>query len=153
VGAIALCFAMLFLYNFSDNFHSRTNVGLSDLFEWNLSIPNKTSVGLRAEFIYQSLKIASEHLFLGVGVGNFGQAYAAHTFGSGFIQSENPHNQYILFLVETGLIGLGVFLYLNYVCWNLSKHLSLFWMHATRIVLLSYGVANLFNSFFFYCFP
>jgi O-antigen ligase len=69
--------------------------------------------------------------------------------GFGFVQSENPHNQYILFLVETGLIGLGAFLYLNYICWNFSRHLSQFWMHATRIVLLSYGVANLFNSFLF----
>jgi O-antigen ligase len=149
VGMMILCFATLFLYNFSNNFHSRINVGLSDLFWWNLSIPNETSVGLRAEFIYQSLKIAKEHLFFGVGIGNFGQAYADNTLGFGFTQSKNPHNQYILFLIETGVIGLGAFLYLNYICWNCSKHLSLFWMHATRIVLLSYGVGNLFNSFLF----
>jgi O-antigen ligase len=149
VGMIVLCFASLFLYNFSDNFYSRINLGVAELLGWNSIIPSNTSVGLRAEFIYQSLKIASEHLFFGVGVGNFGQAYSAHTLGSGFIQSENPHNQYILFLVETGLIGLGAFFYLNYICWNFSKHLSQFWMHATRIVLLSYGIANFFNSFLF----
>jgi hypothetical protein len=149
VGMIVLCFASLFLYNFSDNFYSRINLGVAELLGWNSIIPSNTSMGLRAEFIYQSLKIASEHLFFGVGVGNFGQAYSAHTLGSGFIQSENPHNQYILFLVEIGLIGLGAFFYLNYICWNFSKHLSQFWMHATRIVLLSYGVANLFNSFLF----
>jgi O-antigen ligase len=124
-------------------------LGLAELLNWNSSIPSGTSMGLRAEFIYQSFRIASEHLFFGVGVGNFGHAYAAQIFGSGMVQSENPHNQYILFLVETGLIGLSAFLYLNYICWKLSKHLSLFWMHATRIVLLSYGVANLFNSFLF----
>ena len=149
VGMAILCFVCLALYNFSNNFYSRINLGVVELLNWNSIISSNTSMGLRAEFIYQSLKIASEQLFFGVGVGNFGQAYAAHTSGSGFIQSGNPHNQYILFLVEAGLIGLGVFLYLNYVCWNLSKHLSLFWMHATRIVLLSYGVANLFNSFLF----
>jgi hypothetical protein len=149
VGMTILCFACLLLYIFSNNFYSRIYLGLAELLNWNSIIPSTTSMGLRAEFIYQSLKIVSEHLFFGVGVGNFGQAYSAHALGSGFIQSENPHNQYILFLVETGLIGLGAFFYFNYICWNFSKHLSQFWMHATRIVLLSYGVANLFNSFLF----
>ncbi len=149
VGVTVLCFAFLFLYNFSNNFYGRVHSGLAELLNWNSIIPSNTSVGLRIEFIYQSLKMASEHLFFGVGVGNFGQAYAAHTLGSGFIQSENPHNQYILFLVETGLIGLIAYLYLNYVCWKYSTQLSPFWMHSTRIVLLSYGVANFFNSFLF----
>jgi hypothetical protein len=149
VGMTALCFAGLFLYNFSNNFYSRIYLGLAELLNWNSIFPSNSSVGLRAEFIYQSLKLASEHLFFGVGVGNYGQAYAAYILGSGFLQTENPHNQYILFLIETGVIGLGAFLYLNYICWNCSKHLSLFWMHATRIVLLTYGFANLFNSFLF----
>jgi O-antigen ligase len=149
VGVAILCFVCLFLYNFSNNFYSRINLGVAELLNWNSIIPSNTSMESRLEFIYQSLKIANEHLFFGVGIGNFGQAYADHTLGSGFIQSKNPHNQYILFLVETGLIGLIAYFYLNYVCWKFSKHLSLFWMHATRIVLLSYGVANLFNSFLF----
>jgi O-antigen ligase len=149
VGMTILCFTCLFLYNFSNNFYIRINLSMVELLNWSSSLPSNTSVGLRAEFIYQSLKISSENLFFGVGVGNFGQAYVAHTLGSEFIQSENPHNQYILFLVETGLIGLTAFLYLNYVFWKYSIQLSLFWMHATRIVLLSYGVANLFNSFLF----
>ncbi len=148
-GVTVLSFAFLFLYNFSDNFYSRVHFGFAELLNWNSITPSNTSIGLRVEFIYQSLKIASEHLFFGVGVGNFGQAYAAHALGSGFMQSENPHNQYILFLVETGLIGLFAYFYLNYVCWKYSMQLSPFWMHATRIVLLSYGLANLFNSFLF----
>ena len=149
VGMTILCFICLFLYNLSNNFYGRIHLGLAELLNWDSGIPSGTSMGLRAEFIYQSLQIASEHLFFGVGVGNFGHAYATHTLGSGFIQSENPHNPYILFLAETGLIGLGAFLYLQCICWNFSNHLSLFWMHASRIVLLSYGVANLFNSFLF----
>jgi O-antigen ligase len=149
IGTIILFFASLFLYNYSNNFYSRINLGVVELLNWNSTVPSNTSIGLRIEFIYQSLKIVKEHLFFGVGVGGFGQAYAAHALDSGMIQSENPHNQYILFLVETGLIGLIAFIYLNYISWYFSKHLSQFWMHSTRIVLLSYGAANLFNSFLF----
>jgi O-antigen ligase len=149
LGLIALCIASLFLYYFSSNFYNRMHLGIAELLSWNSTMPSNTSIGLRLEFIYQSFKIAREHLFFGVGVGNFGQAYAAQIFGSGMVQSENPHNQYILFLVETGLIGLISYLYLNYVCWKYSIQLNPFWMHVTRIVLLSYGVANLFNSFLF----
>lgn len=149
IGVIAVGFLSVFLYYFSNNFQSRVDLGVAELMSWNPNIPSDTSIGLRLEFIYQSLQIAREHMFFGVGVGNFGPTYATHILNSGMVASSNPHNQYLLFLVEVGLVGLTAFLYLNFICWKYSKKLSPFWMHATRIVLLSYGVANLFNSFLF----
>lgn len=148
-GAVIVCVVSLFLYGFSINFKNRIDLGIFEVLNWSSTSPSNTSMGLRLEFIYQSLKIVSEHLFFGVGVGNFGSAYGTSTLDLGMAQSVNPHNQYVLFLVETGLIGLGAFLYLNFICWKCAGQLSLFWMHATRIVILSYGVANLFNSFLF----
>lgn len=148
-GAVMLCIGSFFLYSFSVNFQNRINLVIVESINWNPGSPSNTSIGVRLEFIYQSLKIVSEHLLFGVGVGNFESAYSASTLGLGMAQSVNPHNQYVLFLVETGLIGLGAFLYLNFICWKCAGQLSLFWMHATRIVILSYGVANLFNSFLF----
>lgn len=148
-GAVIVCVASLFLYGFSINFKNRIDLGIFEVLNWSSTSPSNSSIGLRLEFIYQSLKIISEHLFFGVGVGNFGSAYGTSTLDLGMAQSVNPHNQYVLFLVETGLIGLGAFLYLNFICWKCAGQLSLFWMHATRIVILSYGVANLFNSFLF----
>jgi O-antigen ligase len=148
-GAVILCVASFFLYGFSINFKNRIDLGILELLNWSSTSPSDTSIGLRLEFIYQSLKIIGEHLFFGVGVGNFGSAYSASTLGLGMAQSVNPHNQYVLFLVETGLIGFSAFLYLNFICWKCAGQLSLFWMHATRIVILSYGVTNLFNSFLF----
>lgn len=148
-GTLILCLGSFLLYSFSVSFQSRINMGILELINWNSSTPSDTSMGLRLEFIYQSLKIVSEHLIFGVGVGNFGAVYSASILDLGMVHSVNPHNQYILFLVETGLIGLSAFLYLNFICWKCAGQLNFFWRHATRIVILSYGLANLFNSFLF----
>ena len=137
------------LISFPNNFYDRLALGFSEINAWTPNEASQTSMGLRLEFIYHSLQLISGDWLFGVGIGNFGQAYADYAAGLGLPKSANPHNQYILFLVETGVIGLIAFLALNYVCWQSSARLSDFWRHATRIVLLSYGVANLFNSFLF----
>lgn len=138
-----------FLYLFSPNFYQRITLGFLEMYSWNPNEANRTSMGLRLEFIYHSIQIVSNNLLFGFGPGSFGQVYGEYATNLGLTKSANPHNQYILFLVETGLLGLITFLVLNYVCWQSSAKLSDFWKHATRIVLLSYGVANLFNSFLF----
>ncbi len=137
------------LISFPNNFYHRLAVGFSEIYSWSSSEASFTSMGLRLEFIYHSLKLISKNWFFGVGLGNFAQVYGDHVAVLGLTHSVNPHNQYILFLVETGMVGLVAFLVLNYVCWQSSARLSDFWKHATRIILLSYGVANLFNSFLF----
>jgi O-antigen ligase len=141
-------FAMLLIL-FPNNFHDRLTAGFLEIYSWSPNEASQTSMGLRLEFAYQSLHLFSNNWLFGVGLGNFGQAYGDYAGSLGMVRAVNPHNQYILFLVETGVLGFIAFLALNYVCWQSSAKLSYFWKHATRIVLLSYGVANLFNSFLF----
>lgn len=133
----------------SDNFYTRVFLVISEALNWNQTIPSDTSIGLRIEFIFQSIKISLDHLIFGVGVGNFKYAYALHVSDLNMITTTNPHNQYILILVEMGIVGLCSFLYLNYLCWASANELNSFWKHSTRIVILCYGVANIFNSFLF----
>lgn len=140
-------FFAILLILFPNNFYDRIAQGFSEIYSWSSSQPSKTSMGLRLEFIYHSPRLISDNWLFGIGVGNFGQAYGDYAKSLGLIQSQNPHNQYILFLVETGIFGLVAFLVLNYICWQSSAKLGSFWKHSTRIILLSYGVANLFNSF------
>lgn len=128
---------------------SRLIQGFNEVLFWNSNQASVTSMGLRLEFIFNSMGLSVNNLFLGTGIGSFPDVYRNYIAGKGMIESVNPHNQYILFLVETGLVGLSAFLYFNVMCWNYAGTLSIFWKHATRIVLLSYGVANLFNSFLF----
>lgn len=128
---------------------SRLNQGLNEILFWNSSQASATSMGMRLEFISNSIGLAVNNLFWGTGVGSFPEVYSNFIAGKGMVESSNPHNQYMLYLVEIGLFGLVGFIGFNYICWRMSMQLSTFWKHATRIVLLSYGVANIFNSFLF----
>jgi O-antigen ligase len=148
-GLFASVLFGLALFYSADNFHNRIVLGASEALNWNQATPSSSSVGLRIEFFWQSLVLSLDHLIFGVGVGNFKYAYAQHVSGLGMIATINPHNQYILILVEMGIVGLCSFLYLNYLCWASANQLNSFWKHSTRIVILCYGVANLFNSFLF----
>jgi O-antigen ligase len=139
--------AMFLVFIMSPGFQDRVLLGFSDIYGWDSTMPSSASMGLRIEFIHNSLRVSSENLFFGVGIGNFYSAYGNYLDSSNMVKSANPHNQYILFLVEIGIIGLIAFLYLNYVLWKNAARLSLFWKHSTRTVLLGYGAGNLFNSF------
>lgn len=149
LGWLAVGFLIAVLLFFSANFYNRIALGFFEMQSWSPNEPTNTSIGLRLEFFFNSIQIVSNNFLFGFGVGNFAQVYGEHAASYGLVKSENPHGQYILFLVETGLLGLLAFFALNIVCWKFSVQLSGFWKHATRIVLLSYGVANLFNSFLF----
>jgi O-antigen ligase len=138
-----------FTFLLSINFQERVTLVISDILSWSPGSPSHSSVGVRLEFIWQSLNIISHNIFFGVGVGNFSNEYLNQVQTLGMVESKNPHNQYVLFLVEMGLIGLLYFIFLNYICWKFSHRLNNFWGHATRIVLLAYLVGNLTNSFLY----
>jgi O-antigen ligase len=74
----------------------------------------KTSMGIRANLYENTLELVRERPWFGVGTGGFERAYGAHVkdkysdwraLGSG-----DPHNQYLFFLAEQGVVGLLAFL-------------------------------------------
>jgi len=148
-ASVLLSVMLAVLIYMPSSFQSRVVQGVHEILSWTSTQSSSSSMGMRMEFVYNSFGVAANHLFLGTGIGSFSEVYKDFVAGTGMIETVNPHNQYIHFLVEVGLIGLVAFLVLNYICWQSSAKLSYFWKHATRIVLLSYGVANLFNSFLF----
>ncbi len=149
MGFLFFLFSLAGLLIFSENFSARLALGLAEVNAWRPLAPTEGSAGIRVEFIYNSLQLFVNNFFFGSGLGSFARVYADYVANLGMVKPVNPHNQYILFLVEAGIVGFAAFLALNYVCWQSSARLSDFWKHATRIILLSYGVANLFNSFLF----
>jgi len=73
-----------------------------------------TSMGIRVIMYENTLSLARERPLLGVGTGGFGEAYAALAKGRysdwRAQPSLDPHNQYLFFLAEQGLLGLAAFL-------------------------------------------
>jgi O-antigen ligase len=77
-----------------------------------LTVP--TSMGIRAVLYENTLEIVRERPWVGTGTGGFGAAYAAHVKDKytdwRVLPTVDPHNQYLFFLAEQGVVGLVAFL-------------------------------------------
>jgi heptosyltransferase-3 len=73
-----------------------------------------TSLGIRAVLYENTLELVRERPWLGYGTGGYGPAYRAHVeakYGDWRrFATVDPHNQYLFFLVEQGIVGLAAFL-------------------------------------------
>jgi O-antigen ligase len=76
--------------------------------------PEKTTLVGRFEIWRIGWKIAKDNFITGVGLGNFPSTYKKYTGSYGGVISGiqiDPHNTYLSILVETGFIGLALFLW------------------------------------------
>lgn len=120
----------------------------SEISEWQPGIPDVfSSVGTRLEFYRLTFGIVRDHPLLGSGTGSFPKAYSDQTKGQAALHTRNPHNEYLLIMVQLGLAGLAVLLYLFWTQWRLAPRLAtpLEW-HLARGLVLTMAVGCLFNS-------
>ncbi len=82
--------------------------------------PASTSTGFRMEFYRNTLQIIGKSPLIGTGTGSFPSVYAAHVAGSGQVPSGNPHNEFMLITVQTGLIGLSALVFLLWQQWRFA---------------------------------
>ncbi len=67
----------------------------------------------RMAYWFGGLRMAADHPWRGVGLGNYGREYDARYFTSPFMKSQvHAHNYYIHITAETGIIGLAAYLVL-----------------------------------------
>ncbi len=79
------------------------------------------SLLLRNEFVYTSLELVTAKPWFGFGTGGFISAYKNYADKAGLSPTNNPHNQYLMFAVEFGLLGL-IFIASLFV--NISRSLK-----------------------------
>lgn len=74
----------------------------------------KTPIGIRAVLYENTLEVVRERPWLGTGTGGFGAAYSAHVSAKYSdwrrLPTVDPHNQFLFFLAEQGVVGLVAFL-------------------------------------------
>ena len=76
-----------------------------------------TRLGARLVYWRNTARMIADHPLLGVGTGGFQAAYASYVRGvAGWQGNEtgDPHNQYLKFQAEQGLLGLAAFLFFIY---------------------------------------
>lgn len=144
--AIAICFIIAPLvlftaYKTEDYFAQRVDHAISDIQAFHKN-PN-TSVGLRLVYWTTSFQVFSEHPFFGVGSGDFQKEYAAAKPAkwASTPDSFNPHNQFLMTGVTTGMLGLFALLNIFYSAIRSRAD--------TRMisVLLGFTVVCLFESY------
>jgi len=145
--ALALTGLAAAAYQVSPRLHDRVGLVVSEFHAWQPDHGKDTSTGQRLDFYYNTLQIMRQHPVFGVGTGGFPAAFAQQTQGKDVIQTRNPHNEYLMIAVQTGVIGLALLLYLFYTQWRYAALLDTpFGQDAARGLVLAYLANSLFNS-------
>jgi len=116
-------------YNVSDSFKVRAHAGLSDIqkiSDMNLN----SSWGIRVAYYITTYNIFKNNPVIGVGLGDYKdqttlmletQEYPyLNNKSKEFMKIHHPHNQYLLILLQMGIIGLILFLYMIYQLFKLK---------------------------------
>ena len=145
-AAVALAAAVLMVV--PGPFQERVLSIRNEIGQWQPGLADEnSSVGLRIEFYRVSLEVAKDRPLLGHGTGSFAAAYADKLKGQQAILTKNPHNEYLNWLVQLGLVGLSALLYLFVTHWRTALRLATpLERHLARGVLLAMAVGCFFNS-------
>jgi len=140
LSAIVLAMA----YLFSPAFNARLQESIHDAHVYQAG-ENNTSLGLRAEFAKHSLELIKKHSVLGTGTGSFTSQYAGLDMPD-YLKTRNPHNQYIHIMVQWGLVGLALLLWLFYTQYKDSYLLTPLLRQIAQGTLLAIALGSLANS-------
>lgn len=99
-------------YHVSTSFRDRVDLVATGVAQWNPQTATYDGVTERMEFFYHTIGIIQDHPLMGVGTGGFAQAYALRVQQRGLPVPTHPHNQYLLVMVQVGVIGLGLLFWL-----------------------------------------
>lgn len=146
IGVLVFVIVMPSVYMLSPKVQSRVNMAIADVSDWRPNVRTETPVGARLEFWFFSYQIIKKAPLLGFGIAGFESEYKEIAAASNVTSTVNPHNQYLLFLCQIGVLGTLVFMILNFVIWRESLKLEARWRIWVRAILLGYAGANIFNS-------
>ncbi|MEQ1916558.1 MAG: O-antigen ligase family protein, partial [Gallionella sp.] len=148
-GVMVACMLMVsIMYMLSPRLHDRVETVKQELQAWHPDLGNEvSSAGQRLDYYYNTLHIVERNWWSGVGTGGFPDAYEAQIQGTNAIPTRNPHNEYLMIAVQTGVLGLLLLLYLYYTEWRVAPLLeSPYAQDAARGLLIAYVVNCSFNS-------
>ena len=129
--------------------HRRITLADEEFAQWRAGVPpgSLSSVGLRLEYLQNTLEIISANPVLGVGTGGFGKAYADRVVGTGAPPTQNPHNEILLMVVQFGIAGFVLLAGLFVTQWRLAPRLPApFDQTAARAFVLTIAVTSLLSS-------
>jgi O-antigen ligase len=121
VVSAGLFVAIALLMSGSNPFSDRVQRGLAEARAWEQGIGADSSIGHRLDFYTTTAAIVRENPLFGVGLGGFPGAYRAQVEGTAITPTYNPHNQFLLFAAQLGIVGLAAYLWLLWALWSCSR--------------------------------
>lgn len=123
IGLIVIASASIYLA--SPKIQSRLTLAIHEAQMWQpMQGKNEaSSIGTRMDYYTNTVKIITKNPFFGTGTGGFETAYAHEIEGTAMAASNNPHNQFLLFWAQIGLIGLFIFVFFLWSAWKYAAQL------------------------------
>jgi O-antigen ligase len=133
----------------------RVEAGYQDIATYHSS--DATSLGLRMDMWKLAFNTLLQHPIVGTGSGTYHQIAAQH-FGHCDFTCTHPHNQYLFFGMEYGIVGLLAFLWLLWRLAALARHSTSLERDILYAMIAVLAIDSLFNvplwyraqSYFFY---
>lgn len=148
-GVVLAALAAIVLASPDSMLHKRITLADEEFAHWRAGVPPEptSSVGLRLEFLQNTLEIIGANPVLGVGTGGFGRAYADRVDGTGAPATQNPHSEILLMIVQFGVGGFVLFAGLLVTQWRLAARLpDGFDRAAARAFVLTFALTSLLAS-------
>jgi O-antigen ligase len=134
-------------YAASPRLQDRVHTTLAEYQAWAPYHGKMTSTGQRLDWYYATTRIVADSPLLGVGTGGFPVAFERKVVGRDIVMTHNPHNEYLMITVQTGVLGLALLLFLFYTLWRSAALLpNAFEQDAGRGLVLAYMVNCSLNS-------
>ncbi|WP_145529403.1 O-antigen polysaccharide ligase WaaL-ps [Yersinia alsatica] len=102
----------------------------------------RTSMGQRSAFAIEAVRLIKESPILGHGAGGFYYENPEINY-----KINNPHNQYLLETIQSGVVGLIIFLAWIVCCYRVIWQQTPALRNILLAILTSYMACNFFNSF------
>ena len=141
--------AVVLMFQLSTTFRERmTQVG-SEVAMHRQGSAQETSSGARLEYWRASLQAIAEQPLFGHGAGSWNQAYLrlkGPQVSSLHDTASDPHQLFLLWAVEGGLLGLALLCAVLATLWRYGSRLAAADGHALQSMVLALVISGLFNS-------
>lgn len=110
IGLFVLVLTTILTFQFSENFRNRTELAIAEFKSQEQK--ELTSVGQRVEFLKKSAQLIKEKPIFGFGTGSYASEFCRIADSTEWCEAGkfHPHNQFIAFLVQLGIIGFIAYL-------------------------------------------
>jgi len=146
---LAPMLGVVLMFQLSTTFRERmTKVG-SEVAMHRQGSAQETSSGARLEYWRASLQAITEQPLLGHGAGSWNQAYLrlkGPQVSSLYDTASDPHQLFLLWAVEGGLLGLALLCAVLATLWRYGSRLAATDGHALQAMVLALVISGLFNS-------